>query len=511
MFESSKEKMKAIQHHPENHRSFLRVDKHEDPQSGASSPNLSTYLEQKMKEVGQQDQKKKVSIYRVPAKLRKIDAKSYEPHFISIGPYHHGSPSLQGSEQLKLLALNSLIGGSGTQTFSVNKLISVLHRIENDVRECYSEDIGLSNEKFVEMMLLDGCFVVHLFKELNKNDFNSCLSLLPKRWMLPVVRRDLITLENQLPMIVLKTIYEETRSNLNKETSLERLVLNFFNPLMRREKKVLEQCIMDLTTSHKDKSYHHLLDVFHSSLSLRKANRGKESHMHRSITELKESGIKVRVNVDTQLLDIKFKNGVLRIPGLQIDNHTGSVFRNIVAYEQCHHDCKPDMTTYLFFLDKLINSAEDVGLLHYEGVIQHSLGSNKQVAKLVNNLCVEVEHDGNESYLCDVVESMNSYSGRWLIKAKTRLKHDYFTNLWVGISTLAALLLIYLTVLQTSCDVIDAQEKDYKGRTGYWVRLHMFLLHPIQCLKDTHRSALSFISRVVFPDDSIKKPTQPKA
>ncbi|XP_057547432.1 UPF0481 protein At3g47200-like [Amaranthus tricolor] len=478
MFESLKEKMKAIQHHPQPHRSSLR--------------------------------KKKVSIYRVPAKLRKIDAKSYEPHFISIGPYHHGSPSLQASEQLKLLALNSLIGNSGTHKISVDKLISVLHSIEHDVRESYSEEIGLSSEKFVEMMLLDGCFIVHLFKELNENDFNSCLSLLPKRWMLPVVRRDLITLENQLPMIVLKTIYKETRSNSNKETSLERLVLNFINPLMRREKNVLEQCIMDLTTSNKDKCYHHLLDVFHSSLSLRKANRGKEPHMHRSITELKESGIKIRVREDTQLLDIKFKNGVLRIPGLQMDNHTGSVLRNIVAYEQCHHDCKPDMTAYLFFLDKLINSADDVGLMHYEGVIQHSLGSNKQVAKLVNNLCVEVEYDGNESYLCDVVESINLYSGRWLIKVKTRLKHDYFTNLWVGISTLAALLMIYLTVLQTSCDIIDAQEKYYKGRTGLWFGLHRFLLHPIQGVKDTSWSALSFINGVVFPNNSVKEPTQPE-
>src|SRR5688572_2302759 len=67
MFECLKEKMKAIQHHPQHHRSSLRVDKHEEPQSDASSTNLSTYLEQKMKEVGQQDQKKKVSIYRVPA------------------------------------------------------------------------------------------------------------------------------------------------------------------------------------------------------------------------------------------------------------------------------------------------------------------------------------------------------------------------------------------------------------------------------------------------------------
>jgi len=146
------------------------------------------------------------------------------------------------------------------------------------------------------------------------------------------------------------------------------------------------------------------------------------------VSDLKEAGIKVRALGDSQPLELTFERGVLRIPSLRINDHTGSFFRNIVAYEQCHQDCEPDVTTYLFFLDKLINSADDVGLLHYEGVIQHSLGSNKQVAKLINNLCIEVEHDGQGSYLCEVVECLNSYSDRWWVKAKARLKHDYFSK-----------------------------------------------------------------------------------
>lgn len=109
-----------------------------------------------------------------------------------------------------------------------------------------------------------------------------------------------------------------------------------------------------------------------------------------------------------------------------------------------------------------------MGLLHYEWVIQHSLGSNKQVAKLVNNLCKEVEHDGFDSYLFDVVDHINSYSNDWWIKTKARLKHDYFSNLWVCLSILAALLLLYLTLLQSSYDAIEAQEKEYHCKGGRW-------------------------------------------
>nr|BAM64834.1 hypothetical protein [Beta vulgaris] len=467
-----------------------------------SGKNLSVSIKENMKTMQQHQfslQTNKISIYRVPAKLRKIDPKAYEPHFISIGPYHHGLPNLQASEKLKWLSLNRLVGLSeGLRVEELDKLVTVLEDVEQEARKCYSEDVKLSRDEFVKMMLLDGCFIVELFRELEENNFASS-SLLSKRWMLPVVRRDLITLENQLPLIVLKKIFDVitiTKSpSRGADTSLEELALDFFDPLMPREKNLRKPI------NGYDQNFQHLLDVFHSSITHGEVERRKEPHMYRSVTELKEAGIKVRVLRNTQPLELRFERGKLRIPSLLIDNHTGSFFRNIVAYEQCHHDCKPDMTAYLFFLDKLINSTEDVGLLHYEGVIQHSLGSNKQVAKLVNNLCLEVEYDGQESYLCEVVECLNSYSARWLIKAKTRLKHDYFTNLWVGLSTLVALLLLYLTLLQTSCDAIVAQEKENKEKMGSWVGLNMFLLNPFEGCKKLMSSASRCINRVINPAD----------
>ncbi|KAL6137434.1 hypothetical protein ACLB2K_062726 [Fragaria x ananassa] len=62
-----------------------------------------------------------------------------------------------------------------------------------------------------------------------------------------------------------------------------------------------------------------------------------------------------------------------------------------------------------FFLDSLINSAKDVGLLHYYGVLHHSLGSNREVAKLVNNLYKEVSPDVSKSYLYKVVRDVNEW------------------------------------------------------------------------------------------------------
>ncbi|XP_021725915.1 UPF0481 protein At3g47200-like [Chenopodium quinoa] len=420
----------------------------------SSSVNSSDYLETKMKAMHHQQQQlsrhsNRTSIYRA-------------------------------SEKLKWLSMNRLVGLGEQTRGKLDKLVADLEDIEHEARQYYSEDVKitqLSRDEFVNMMLLDGCFIVELFKELNENKFASPTTLLPKRWMLPAVRRDLITLENQLPMIVLKKIFDETRTKSMEETSLEWLALCFFNPLMFRDDKLLQRSYESIASNPKKTTHHHLLDLFHSSITPGdKEKRGEEDHMYRSVRELKEAGIKVRVLDSTQPLELKFERGVLRMPSLQIDNHTESFFRNIVAYEQCHHVCKPDITTYLFFLDKLINSTKDVELLHYEGVIQHTLGSNRQVAKLVNNLCIEVEHDGKESYLYDVVEDINEYSNRWSSKAKAKLKHDYFCNVWVGISTIAALLLLYLTLLQTSCDV----KQHLQENKGLWIGLHSFLIDPFE-------------------------------
>ena len=171
-----------------------------------------------------------------------MEPQAYDPHFISIGPYHYGSPNLQGSERLKWLFLNRLVGSSDQTGDELDSLIAALQDIEDDARVCYSEDIKLSKDEFVKMMLLDGCFVIELFRDLKLNNF-ACSSLLSKRWMLPVARRDLVTLENQIPMIVLKKLFDITRRKSATEPLLEELALRFFDPLMPRSAKILRQSV----------------------------------------------------------------------------------------------------------------------------------------------------------------------------------------------------------------------------------------------------------------------------
>ena len=48
---------------------------------------------------------------------------------------------------------------------------------------------------------------------------------------------------------------------------------------------------------------------------------------------------------------------------------------------------------FFMFFDSLINSPTDVEILHKNGIINHVLGSHKNVANLFNKLCREIVYD----------------------------------------------------------------------------------------------------------------------
>ncbi|CAB4263797.1 unnamed protein product [Prunus armeniaca] len=122
-------------------------------------------------------------------------------------------------------------------------------------------------------------------------------------------------------------------------------------------------------------------------LPFMKRPRGKQTQLVLSIQELKEAGVKLKADTNRQPLDISFSSTlsgkVLTIPPIHIDDHRGTSFRNLLALNMSA--ALPPRCYKLFvFLDDVINSSKDVGLLYYHGVLLHSLGSNRMVAKLVN-------------------------------------------------------------------------------------------------------------------------------
>ncbi|WVZ20523.1 hypothetical protein V8G54_007845 [Vigna mungo] len=403
-----------------------------------------------------------VCIYRVPYNMRRVEPKAYRPNNISIGPCHHGAPHLRNMEALKKRFYRSLFNNDANAA-KLDQAFNFLEEQETNVRRCYNEDIKLSSDEFLQMVLVDGSFIVQLLRDLSANEFGKVRSLSP--WMLPIIRREMIMLENQLPMFVLSKLFELTSvdsSPSGPNNCLQDLALRFFYPLL--------QVDSDYTLDTKkvgELRGLHFLDLLRSAIrpDLKgEKPRDFQPHMIRSVTELIEAGVKIKADESKQLLDISFgkKWGFLirqlTIPPLYINDHRGTVFRNIVAFENCHKDCNPDVTTYLFFFNGLINSARDVSLLHYKGVLHHSLGNDNTVSELINNVTKEIVRDKNESYLNKVVNGANSYFASFYARKRASLVHHYLTSWVVGVSTIGALLALYFTFIQTVCSFADSIE-----------------------------------------------------
>lgn len=97
-------------------------------------------------------------IYKVQQHIRMVDKFSYEPCVLSIGPYHHGAPNLQNVQKEKWSYLDYVLKIKCDK--NLLDYLLALEGLAKLARNCYSEDIKMDAEEFLQMLLLDGCFVL---------------------------------------------------------------------------------------------------------------------------------------------------------------------------------------------------------------------------------------------------------------------------------------------------------------------------------------------------------------
>ncbi|KAK7367570.1 hypothetical protein VNO80_09585 [Phaseolus coccineus] len=414
----------------------------------------------------------KLSIYKIPHYLRDSngdDDKAFSPQIVSIGPYHHGKKRLRPMDRHKWRSLNHVLKRA---KHDLRIYLDSMKEIEERARSCYEGPFSLSSNEFVEMLVLDGCFVLELFKGAKEGftqlGYSRNDPVFVMRGSMHSIQRDMIMLENQLPLFVLVRLLGIQLGKPDTKGQVGALALRFFDPLMpsdepmtKSDRNKLESSLGNtITFDPLSDQEGHCLEVFRRSL-LRAgpqpvpririkgvADKRRQQLIH-CVTELKKAGIKFKKRKTDRFWDIKFKDGILRIPRLLIHDGTKSLFLNLIAFEQCHLDCNKDITSYFIFMDNLINSPEDVGYLHYRGIIEHWLGSDAEVANLFNRLCQEVVFDDDNSYLSPLSEDVNRYyNHRWNTWCAS-LRHNYFSNPWAIISLVAAIVLLILTLAQT--------------------------------------------------------------
>ncbi|XP_057983273.1 UPF0481 protein At3g47200-like [Malania oleifera] len=389
----------------------------------------------------------RIQIQRVPKMLREVKAnrKCYSPRVVSFGPFH-SDKELQVTEKTKMKWARHFI--SHGKTTNIDEYYARVEETAKTARHCY--EYGSTNafddDAFARMMFLDGCFILQFVdscvRETHK-DMNM------KSHDVAFVTRDLFLLENQVPFVVLKCLTILRYGDFDEGMQ----ILQKFIKLRLRVEPVRHQ--VDPL---------HLLDLLRTNLlGPERLQKGKSPARRsqlsfRSSSELKSKGIYFRRSKTACLKDVSFEGnylyGMLWLPAIVVDDSTKSTFLNLIAYETCP-DAPDDsgVTSYVVFMDSLIDHARDVEELRLRNILVNFLGSDEEVATLFNEIATDLVPNMNTyDYVSSHIGTY--YSQKW--KSWTaEVLHDHFSSPWTAIAFLAAVLAISLSAVQTYFTVLS--------------------------------------------------------
>lgn len=436
-----------------NHHINQSAQRGSQPHHAVDISNLLLKLKRKTEEMPRQLNRSagrnSCCIFRVPRSLAEINKKAYQPRILSIGPYHHGEEEFSMIEEHKGQFLHSLLTRIEESGIGYVELVKAIAPMENQIRESYSETLVVSSQDLIQMMILDGSFIVELFcravRLVNLHTDDPILSI---PWMLPFLTRDLLALENQIPFSVLKCIFElAIRSSKISSCSLAEVAMKFFNRMDDRE--------IDVLGRYYSKEGKHLLDLFRLSYipeARQKLSRPRKFLcLNQPAKKLDMAGVKFKPRNSSSFLDIKFRNisGTLEIPILKLDDFLSSLLLNFVAFEQCYHHCTKHITTYATFMGRLMNTPADAGFLSDRKILENYLGGDEEVARFFSIIGKDVAFDIENSYMSEVFECVNRYyQNGWHVRW-AGFKHTYFNTPWSFMSAMAALILLILTMVQS--------------------------------------------------------------
>ncbi|KAM7505330.1 hypothetical protein LguiB_004234 [Lonicera macranthoides] len=176
------------------------------------------------------------------------------------------------------------------------------------------------------------------------------------------------------------------------------------------------------------------------------------SYTFRNVDELLGVGIQFKRSRNNRLDAIKYVPGLvygcLELPLITVDDSTRSMFLNLIAYEMCSDTVnEPKVTSYVCFLDSLIDHSHDVKVLRSAGVIHNCLGSDEEVSHLFNDIAYDlVPHP---TAYCEVKQQIQKHYDERVKLWMAQFNHEHFRSPWSFFALLGALLVIFLTGAQT--------------------------------------------------------------
>lgn len=240
-------------------------------------------------------------IYKVQQHIREVDRFAYEPFVVSIGPYHHGSLAVQAMEKEKWFYLDYILKLNCEKTLLDYLTAIEVEGLAKQARHCYAENIKMTDEDFLQMLLLDGSFIlvsVGATKETERQwwkvynersnvatqdtdkmdgttdtapDQEGDQSNNSGQWFIRFFNHDILLLENQIPFFIIKKIYELVSGKESEGSAFTDDIADYIESSLRCYPKAI-------CPSDRPKSFHHLVHLCH--MYFRPSHRVEDGHHH---------------------------------------------------------------------------------------------------------------------------------------------------------------------------------------------------------------------------------------
>ncbi|KAJ0078904.1 hypothetical protein Patl1_23454 [Pistacia atlantica] len=104
------------------------------------------------------------------------------------------------------------------------------------------------------------------------------------------------------------------------------------------------------------------------------------------------------------------------------------------------------VSSYVGFLDTLIDKAQDVKELRDKQILHNFLGSDEEVAKLFNKIGTDIV--SNPTIYRDVKSKIQRRYDNKLMTSIAQFNHQHFRSPWSALAFLAAIIALAATVAQ---------------------------------------------------------------
>ncbi|PWA52373.1 hypothetical protein CTI12_AA455430 [Artemisia annua] len=471
-------------------------------------------------EYEEESEENPVCIFSVPQVLLATDPESYIPQQVALGPFHHWRPEVYDMQRYKLAAARR------TQKFmnvSFERIVEIMKKNdEARIRACYHKSIDMSGDALIWMMAVDMAFLleflqVYSIKEEGrtlkkvKSMMSHVVDVTGKKLSHMVILRDVVMVENQIPMFLIHTMLKHQIKNTNDEDksadeTLKSMLMGLYIELAPFQEKVLPDVDINDCDHLLDFLYHmtvpnnkelgiteiisnipllklmkepmeRMLEKFQGGGEEKSEEEGGELKAPTieeitipSVTDMAQAGILISP-VYGGISDISFDNitSTLYLPVVDLDVNTEVYLRNLVAYEACVAAGPLVVARYTELMNGIVDTEEDAKFLRERGVILNHLKSDKEVADLWNGMSKSVKLT-KVPKMDKVIEDVNKrYAQTWKVKF-ANFMNTYVFGSWKFLTVLVAIVMLLLTALQSFCSVYSCarmfhQLPDFQGGT----------------------------------------------